>query len=135
MKLSGLCSKGRIAWDIPEAWPIAMREYDGKRVVVAIERETHARTEKQNRRYFGGIVTLWIECMRQTRGLQMSKDQVHDMLCRAFIGTIDTPFGPVRKESKVLTTAEFAHFCDQCELALEEQWPGFDRRSIAEAYA
>lgn len=131
MKLTGQCSKGRVAWDIPEGWPIAMREFDGKRVVVDIDVQKNSRTDKQNRRYFGMIVPLWMECMHQTRGLVMSKDQVHDMLCRAFIGTLDTPYGPVRKESKVLSTAEFVHFCDQCELALEEQWPGFDRRSIA----
>lgn len=132
MKLTGVVKNGRRVYDNPAGPIIALQDIgEGRRFVETIERERSQRSIQQNKRHWSLVVSLWQEAMRQQRGLAMSADQVHDMLCRAFIGVVETPYGPVRKESKTLTTEEFAHFEDQCLLALEEQWPGFDRRSVA----
>lgn len=129
--MSGVIRGGKRVYDSPAGPVIAIQDVgEGNRFTETIEREKSQRTLKQNARHWVLVVPLWQECLKQTRGLVMSEDQVHDMLCRAFIGVIETPYGPVRKESKKLSTAEFAEFDQKCELALIEAWPGLDPRSL-----
>lgn len=132
MNLTGTVKGGKRVYDNPAAPIIALQDIgEGNRFTETIERQKSQRSASQNARHWATVVPLWQECMRQTRGLVMSRDQVHDMLCRAFIGTLETPYGPVRKESKSLSTAEFVRFEDECLLALEEAWPGFRKDSVA----
>jgi hypothetical protein len=87
----------------------------GRQALVTIEPERARRSTAQNSRYWVRIVPFAQEVLSVTRDLPLSKDQAHYVLKSAFIGTLETPLGPVPKRSRDLSTAEFAAYCDRIE--------------------
>lgn len=119
MKLAGEVKGGKLV--IPTVpWSIAMREFEGRRVVVEIDKEKANRTLRQNARYWSLIVPLAGDLLSKTRDVPLSKESVHYVLKSAFLGTEETPLGMVPMDSRTLTTAQFAMYCDRVAVWLAE---------------
>lgn len=112
--------EGKFIPQEPASWPIAMRHFEGRRVVVDIEAYRERRTDRQSRRYWGMIVPLAGDLLSKTRDIPLSKESVHYVLKSAFLGTEETPLGLVPTDSRTLTTVQFCAFCDKVELWLME---------------
>jgi hypothetical protein len=119
MKFPGEVKKGRLLIDAA-ALAIALREFEGKRVVVEIEREKSIRSIKQNSRYWGLIVPLAGDYLSKTRDVPLSRDQTHYVLKSAFLGCEETELGLIPMDSRTLTTAQFAAYCEKVTLWLSE---------------
>lgn len=101
-----------------------MREFNGKRVVIEIDREKSLRSLKANNYYFGVLVVLaghHLNKNRKEQGLTpLSKDQVHWVLKSAFLGCEETPLGPVPVASHDKDSQTFHYFMEKVRLWLEE---------------
>jgi hypothetical protein len=84
----------------------------GKPVTLTVEEEKDQRSLAQNARF-------WLICQYAAdvwsvgRPLPIHKDEAKLALCRAFLGMVDTPLGPVPKRTSTLTVAEMAHLQEQ----------------------
>ena len=87
----------------------------GGRWVLTVTRRK--RTQKQNRRYWGGGVLAQIAAQATTAdGRMHSVDNWHEVFKRMFIGVEQLPNGEViGKSSTGLSTVEFSEFCTQVE--------------------
>lgn len=121
MKIPGQVKEGRFVADNPAAWPIAMREWNGKKVVVEIDAQKSIRTLPQNNRYFGVLLPLFQHYLSQTRDVPLSKEQAHWVAASAFHGTDETTMGMVPKPTRTMTTKEFSEYCDKLALFLQEK--------------
>lgn len=123
MKITGRVFEGKFRPDIPEAWPIAMREYAGKEVTVEIEPKRERRTSKANARYWTILEPLARHYLNLKRPglLPLHKKQVHALLVTAFVGSEDTELGPTPMETHTLDTQQFHAFTEQVELFLREK--------------
>ncbi len=87
-------------------------QFRGKRVTLTVEEEKDQRSLAQNARF-------WLICQYAAdvwsvgRPLPIHKDEAKLALCRAFLGMVDTPLGPVPKRTSTLTVAEMAHLQEQ----------------------
>lgn len=123
MKLTGRVVAGKFTPDLPAAWPIAMREFDGKRVTLEIEAEKSRRSTQANARYWAVLVPLAAHCLNLKRPglLPLNKDQVHALLVTAFVGSEETELGTVPVHTRTMDTKAFHRFTEQVELYLSEQ--------------
>jgi len=119
MKLSGVVKEGRLVIP-PVSWAIAMREYEGRRVVVDIDAERSVRSVRQNNRYWGVLVPLAGDFLGKTRDVPLSKEQIHFVLTSAFLGCDETPLGMVPMSTRTLDTKQFAGYCEKVALWLME---------------
>lgn len=87
----------------------------GGRWVLTVTRRK--RTQKQNRRYWGGGVLAQIAAQATTTdGRMHSAENWHEVFKRMFIGVEQLPNGEViGKSSTGLSTVEFSEFCTQVE--------------------
>lgn len=92
-----------------------LQTYRGRAALVSVEVERKRRSLAANRRYWGCIVPFAAEILSVTRDVPLSKDQAHYVLKAAFLGTIDTPLGPVPKSTRNLSDPEFAEYCAKIE--------------------
>lgn len=106
---------GELRLDEPGRWRATLIGMRGKRIELALEAERKVRTNPQLRRYFKCIVPVVAAVLSVGRALPLSKEQTHRLLCGAFIGYESTPLGDVPIESKTLTPAQFAAYCDAIE--------------------
>ena len=121
MKLLGTITKGRFVPDYATDWSIAVQQFEGKRVAVEIDARRDVRTDRANRRYWGGIVPLAIELLSKTRDVPLSKEQVHYVLVSAFAGCDETPLGLVPVRTSSMDTAQFSIYCEKVEAWLAQQ--------------
>lgn len=114
MKIAGKVAAGKLVCDLPAAWPIAMREMDGRRVTVEIEAERSRRTVKANAYHWAVIVPLAQHALNLKRPDQipLSKDQTHYVLVTAFGASEETELGPVPVRSSLMDTQQF-HALDE----------------------
>lgn len=120
MKIAGTIAKGRFVPDHSTDWAIAASEYEGKRVVIEIDVRREVRSDRANRRYWGGIVPLAVEYLSKTRDVPLSKDQAHYVLVSAFAGCDETPLGLVPVRTSTMSTAQFSIFCEKVEAWLSD---------------
>ena len=132
MKLAGVVKDGRLETD-PVSWAIAMREYADKRVTVEIEQEKSIRSVRQNSRYWGLIVPLAGDYLSKTRDVPLSKEQTHYVLKSAFLGCEETELGLAPMDSRTLTTAQFAQFCEKVTLWLAEHGYSLPASALVES--
>ena len=139
MKIEGRVVDGHLVCDIPAAWPIAMREFNGHPVVVEIEQKRERRTNRANARYWTVLVPLARHALNLKRGadmLPLNKDQVHYLLVTAFAGSEETELGAVPVRTSTMDTKQFHHLTEQVALWLGEQGypvPEGPEVSVAEA--
>lgn len=127
MKLTGRVVEGKLKFDSPAAWPICMREYDGKSVTVDVEVRREARSTKANARHWALIVPLARHALNLKRGsdlLPLSKEQVHYLLVTAFGASEETELGPVPVRSSLMNTKQFHELDQKTELWLMDQGYG-----------
>jgi hypothetical protein len=119
VKLSGEVRKGQLVIP-PASLAIALREYDGQRVTVEIEREKSIRSLRANARYWSVLIPLAQDFLSKTRDVPLSKDQCHYVLVAAFAGCDETPLGLVPVRTSSMTTAQFATYCETVQVWLAE---------------
>lgn len=112
---AGIVKGGRFVPDLQPAWVVWLGKHEGQRVVLTAATVTQIRSTQQNRRYWSLVVPVAAQVLSANRDIPFSRDQAHEVLKLAFIGHEDTALGPVAKSSKVLSTAEFAAFCELVE--------------------
>lgn len=104
----------------PAALAIALRAFEGQAVTVDIEKQRSARSDSQNRFYWGVLVPLAEHILSQSRDLPLSKDQVHYVLVSAFAGCDETPLGPVPVRTSKMDTSQFATYCERVQAWLAD---------------
>lgn len=103
---------GQLVLDNRSSFAADVKRFAGKRVTVTVEEEKDQRSLAQNARF-------WLICQYAAdvwsvgRPLPIHKDEAKLALCRAFLGMVDTPLGPVPKRTSTLTVAEMAHLQEQ----------------------
>jgi len=112
---SGVVADGRFLPDVSAPRLVWLGAHEGQRVLESLATVAQRRSTQANRRYWSVVVPVAVQVLSAGRVVPLSKDQAHYVLKYAFIGHEDTPLGPVPKSSKVLTTAEFAAFCQRVE--------------------
>lgn len=140
MKLSAQFKSGRLTFTDPVGLTICAQEYGEKPLEVDIQPVRKIRSKKQNARYWTIIVPLVQHCVNRRReGLPpLNPKQVHAVIVTAFLGTEDTPLGPVPMTTHDRDTKTFNHLTEQATLWLGEQGyhvPLGREESVAEAIA
>lgn len=119
---SGQVRAGKLVIDQPLKWSSVLARQDGKRLSITIEREIIRRSLSQNSWYWSIIVPTCASVLSRTRDVPLSNDQTHYVLKSAFIGTEQTPLGPIPKSSARLSTKEFAEYCDRIVAHAASEW-------------
>lgn len=103
---------GQLVLDSRSDFARDVKQFAGKRVTLSVEVEKDQRSLAQNARF-------WLICQYAAdvwsvgRPLPIHKDEAKLALCRAFLGMVDTPLGPVPKRTSTLSVAEMAHLQEQ----------------------
>lgn len=123
MKLTGKVAGGKFTPDLPAAWPIAMREYEGKDVTVEIAPKHAHRSLNANSRYWKVDVFLAMHYLNLKRPglLPLNKDQIHALLVTAFAGSEETELGLAPVATRTMDKKQFHAFTEQVELFLREK--------------
>ena len=127
MKIAGKIVAGKLKPDNPAAWPIAMRQFDGKRVTVEVEAERVRRSLRANARHWSVIVPLARHALNLLRGpelLPLNKDQTHYVLVTAFGASEETELGPVPVRSSLMDTKQFQAMDEKASLWLMDKGYG-----------
>lgn len=135
MKMAGAVRKGRFVPDNPAAWPIALREHEGHRVIVDVERQRSQRSTAANARYWACLVPLAQHVLGETRDVPLSKDQTHFVLVGAFAGCDETALGPVPVRTSTMTTDQFSVYCERVQAWLADNGIAVPERGQDEATA
>lgn len=93
-----------------EAYRALFVSFAGKDVEVTVEPAGDPHTTSARRFYFGCVIPPVREYLSRGRVLPLTKDSVHFVLKSAFIGTEDTPLGPVPKSTKGMPLEKFLDF-------------------------
>lgn len=94
-------------------WREFLEKFRGSLVVLTIKKWHPQRSLAQNRRHFGLLMDLAGQVLSMGRPIPFTEHQVHDLLCRVFIGEEETELGPIRKSSSDLDTKEFGEWMDK----------------------
>lgn len=119
---SGTVKGGKVELDDKLGWNALLARLDGKRVRVSVGSVDQRRSSQQNRWYFGVIVPIAAEVLSQGRAVPLSKEQAHYVLASAFLGCEETPLGPVPMKTSLLSTAQFATYCERIVAHMASEW-------------
>jgi hypothetical protein len=86
----------------------------GTRLTLTVAAEQDVRSLAQNARFWK-ICELAAEAWSVGRPLPLHKDQAKLVLCRVFLGTDDTPLGPVPKGTRGLSIEAMAKLMTEIE--------------------
>lgn len=97
----------------------AIRAFEGKEVVITIQRKRKARSNNQNRYYFSVIIILLCDAIKNEWGEVWSKDKAHEFLKSKFLffERMNEDTGEIIKIPKSTTecsTIEFEDYLMQC---------------------
>lgn len=118
MKLHGEVRKGQLVTD-PAGLVIALREFEGQRVTVEIEREKAIRSLKQNAYYHACIVPVIAHILTEELRKEMpdapavTNDEAHQALKRDVLGKILVGGLEVVRSTTRLTTVGFNQFIER----------------------
>lgn len=113
--LAQISDVGVLTLSDPSRWKEILRAHKGERVQLTLEKQRQARSDPQNRHYFGVIVPVVREILSKGRDLPLSKDQTHWLLKSAFLGCEETPLGLVPKSTARLSVSAFAEYTEKIE--------------------
>lgn len=99
-----------------------LSRWKGRKVTVKVTPYRKRRSLSQNAWYWGVIVPYVQGHLNEGRTIQLSEDQVHEVLKSAFIGQEQTPLGWAPCESKGLTTAQFSDYCEKIRAHASSEW-------------
>lgn len=113
---------GRLSLD-PVEETIAAREYGDKPLILDIEPVGARRSVRANARYWSVLIPLAQHCLNLKRPgmLPLNAKQVHALLVTAFLGSEDTPLGPVPMTTHDKDSKTFGRLTEQTTLWLREQ--------------
>jgi hypothetical protein len=131
VKLAAKVDKGRVVWADPASLAITMRHFEGQPVQIEITKQTQTRSDQSNRRYFGVLLPMvraFIDEDRKENGLPPLdwgagdewKDRLHASLVARHAGVDETPIGPVRKSTRVMTKEQFFAYTESVTRWLAE---------------
>ena len=113
-----------LVFDDQIGWRSWLMRRIGQRVWVTLAPWFKRRTILQNARYWSQYVPFAADVWEQRYGRPFSKEETHDLLCKAFLGIdyieVDGKRLETRKHSSELDTAQFAAFNDRVELWIWE---------------
>lgn len=119
MKFSGEVKGGRLLID-SAALAIAVRQYEGRRVVLDISPEKRARTNSQNAYYWACVVPVIAHLLTEkvqeiTPGAEaVTNDEAHDALKRRFLGREVIAGLDVVRSTTSLSTGGFSDYVELC---------------------
>ncbi len=105
---------GQLVLDNRAGFAADVKRFAGKRVTLSVEEEKDQRSLAQNARFWK-ICELAAEAWSVGRALPLHKDQAKLVLCRVFLGTDDTPLGPVPKGTRGLSVEAMAKLMTEIE--------------------
>jgi hypothetical protein len=118
----GTVRGGKVIFDQSLAWTGTLARHEGKRVTVTVRKLSVRRSSNQNRWYWSCVVPFVAECLSVGRALPLSRDQAHYVLKSAFLGTEDTPLGPIPKSTAGLSIEEFSAYCERIVAHAATEW-------------
>lgn len=124
--LAKVTDKGKLEWCEPIRLAAYLVPAKGQTLTVTLDRESKRRTNAQNARLWGALYPFVGEMLEQRTHFPWSKEMVHDLCTRAFLGTVEVEVGgeihQVRKRSSTLSKADFALLMERVELWISEEW-------------
>ena len=112
-----------------------LARWKGRKVLIKVRPWQETRSGQQNRWYWGRIIPAarkkW-----STEERRLSDDQAHYILKWTFLGTVETPMGPVPADSHDLSVSEFWDYCERicahfaAEYGIEIPRPGEDVHAL-----
>lgn len=109
-----------------------LAKLQGRDVEVIVRAERKHRSLKQNAWYWVAIVPAVQEYLSDGRTLPLTDEQTHYVLKSSFIGTEETPLGPVPISTKTLDVEQFSTYCERIRAHCASEW-GFTIPSPEEA--
>ena len=103
---TGIITKGKEVFDNPERYAVHKAKLEGQRFELVLRKETHRRTDQQNR-YMWGIV---YEIISETTGYD--PEQVHDALKEKFASHRDDTGLMVTERTSKMDTVRFTKYID-----------------------
>lgn len=127
MKLSGEVKGGRLIIP-PASLAIALRQYEGRRVVIEIEPERVQRSLRQNAYYRACVVPviahLLTEEMRKVEGCEeaeaVSNEEAHEALKKRFLGREVIAGLDVVRSTTRLSTGGMTDYIERCRMFAAE---------------
>lgn len=114
-------SKGTLRPVDPKGAAFLLRQ-DGKMLTVEAKLAATQRTLSQNKLYWSQIVPLVTSFLSEATGKFYTSDQTHYALKCAFIGTDETPLGPVPRSSAALSVEEFSTYIERISAHAASEW-------------
>ena len=114
--------KGELRLLDPTAWRVRLTKLRGRHVWLVVERQEKKRSLNQNAWYWAAIVPAVQQHLSEARTLPLTKEQTHYVLASAFVGTEDTPLGPVPCKTSTLTTEQFSTYCERIRAHAAAEW-------------
>lgn len=99
-----------------------LRGLIGQRIEATFRKETHRRSNQQNRWYRGVIVPRIAAFLRDSTGNPVTSPQAHEFLKRVFLGVIPSKFGDIPRTTRTLTTDEFSDYCSRIQAYATIEW-------------
>lgn len=119
MKLTGEVRAGQLLIN-PASLAIALREYEGRRVTIEIDRERPTRSLSQNAYYHAAIVPVVAVILTEELREQepdapaVTDKEAHEALKKAFLGKIVNLSLPMVRSTTKLSTAGFHDYVERC---------------------
>lgn len=97
----------------------AVKHFEGKDVIVTIERKRNKRSDNQNRYYWGVVVPLVADGIKNTWGDPVSHETAHELLKSQFLfwEKVSEYSGEIMrlpKSTTECTTTELEEYMEQC---------------------
>lgn len=137
-QISGRVEAGKMIWDSPGQVAAAFRAFEGKAVLLTVERLKRRRSYLQNAYYWGVLIEMLYAAFRET-GEEFGRDDLHELLLDKFlkmpcIGPGGEILGHYVRRSHALDTQEFMDYIAQIQQWAAETFgiviPDPDRRQI-----
>lgn len=94
----------------------------GRDVEVTVRPERKRRSLKQNAWYWAAIVPAVQQYLSEGRTFPLTEEQTHYLLKFAFIGTEETPLGPVPISTTTLDVEQYSTFCERIRAHAASEW-------------
>ena len=96
----------------------AVESFEGKEVLFCLDIKRKKRSSAQNRYYFGTVIPIFQEALRETQGDFFSKDEVHEFLKGRFLYkemvTDDGEIIKLPKSTTECTTSDMMDYIEEC---------------------
>lgn len=112
---------GKVQYEHPELVKRVIQSFEGKRIIISVEKWVNKRSYLQNRYYWGTVVELLYVAFRDF-GEDVSRETVHEMLKAKFLERTMTDknsgeiIGHYSGSTADLTTVEFMEYVERIQM-------------------